>query len=279
MANTGKLLAFSRTVWAHAPLGLALVLGSVLGSLLAAQNTAAHADDAGWQALFNGKDLSGWQMKFAGRPLGENYKNTFRVEDGVIRANYDDYQAFEGRFGHLFWQTPYSNYRLRFEYRFTGHQTAGAPGWAFRNSGVMVHAQAPESMTTDQDFPVSIEVQLLGQQGSDARPTGNVCTPGTHIHIDGKLVKDHCITSRAGTHTGDDWVHAEVVVRGGALIQHLINGELVMEYSHPQYDLLEPDTRNLKPALADLSQGYIAFQAESHPVEFRNIYLKLLDTE
>lgn len=235
------------------------------------------ATEEGWTAIFNGHDLTGWQVKFAGLPLGINYKNTFQVEGGVIKATYDDYETFEGRFGHLFWHASHSHYRLRFDYRFTGQQTKEAPGWAFRNSGVMVHAQPPESMTVDQEFPVSIEVQLLGQEGDSPRPTGNVCTPGTHIVIEGQLEEEHCISSSSPTYAGDGWVQAEIVVQGDKLIEHWINGHLVMEYTHPQYDFTETDTQNLGVTTPALRAGYIAFQAESHPVEFKNIYLKILD--
>lgn len=243
----------------------------------ASTNSATH-DHAEWTDLFNGTDLSGWTMKFAGSPINENYKNTFRVRDGILQVSYDKYDDFKGEFGHLFYDTSYSNYRLRFDYRFTGEQTPGGPRWAFRNSGVMVHSQSAESMTQAQDFPVSIEVQLLGQTGKNERPTGNVCTPGTHIILAGKLEKEHCINSTSPTYRGDSWVTAEVEVLSNQRIRHFINGELVIEYTHPQLDTTELDTQHLlaKGSVKDMSlkNGFIAFQAESHPVEFKNIQIK-----
>ena len=248
-----------------------------LAALMAAGAVSANAD-TGWQSIFNGKDLSGWTPKFAGSELGENYNNTFKVEGGVLKVDYSAYTDFKGEFGHLFYQTPFSSYRLKFDYRFLGEQTPGGPRWAFRNSGVMVHSQAPETMALAQEFPVSIEVQLLGQVGDGKRPTGNMCSPGTHVVIDGKLEKEHCIYSSSATFAGDDWVTAEVEVLGGTSIRHFINGKLVMEYSAPQLDPSETDTKNAfrdQPLM--LRSGYISFQAESHPVEFRNIQIKLLE--
>lgn len=232
----------------------------------------------GWIALFNGKDLDGWLPKFAGCDPNDNFKNTFRVEDGLLKAAYDRYDRFEGQFGHLFYQQPFSHYRLRAEYRFVGEQVPGGPGWAFRNSGLMLHCQTPESMTKDQSFPVSIEVQLLGGDGTHPRTTGNLCTPGTNVVIGGKLVTDHCISSTSPTCHGDQWVTVEVEVHGGGIIRHKINGQTVMEYEQPQLDPNDADAKKLiRDGGLNLSAGYIALQAESHPVEFRRVEIYPLD--
>jgi len=239
----------------------------------------AGADTASspWIQLFNGRNLDGWTPKFKGHPCGENYANTFRVEDGVLKVVYDGYSQFEGTFGHLFWKTPWSNYVLRVEYRFVGDQVPGGPGWALRNSGIMIHGQPPETMALDQDFPVSIEVQLLGGDGQHERPTGNLCTPGTHVVMDGKLVTKHCITSRSKTYHGEQWVTAEVEAHGHGRIIHRINGETVLEYEQPQ---LDPGDKTAQPLIRDgevrLFGGTISLQSESHPIEFRKVEIRPL---
>jgi hypothetical protein len=231
-----------------------------------------------WKSLFNGENLDGWVVKIAGYPLGENFNDTFRVDDGVLMASYDAYEQFEGEFGHIFYELPFSSYRLRLEYRFTGEQVAGGAGWALRNSGVMVHAQSPESMLQDQDFPVSIEVQFLGGLGDGPRPTGNLCTPGTNVVIDGQLVTRHCTQSSSATYDGDGWVGMEVEVRGSRLVRHVINGETALEYSAPQLDPEDPIAAPFLDGSEELlSGGYIALQAESHPVEFRSIEILILE--
>jgi hypothetical protein len=224
-----------------------------------------------WIPLFNGKDLSGWQAKIRGFPLGDNHLDTFRVDRGVLRVSYDKYQSFAGRFGHLVYQRPFSRYRLRIEYRFVGAQAPGGPKWAFRNSGVMIHGQVPETMALDQDFPVSVEVQFLGGPGSGARATANVCTPGTNIVVDGKLTLQHCLPSTSKTFHGDQWVTVEVLVRGGELIEHRVNGVSVLRYAKPQLDERDAQTRKLGKGGTVLDRGYIYLQAESHPVEFRKV--------
>jgi hypothetical protein len=235
--------------------------------------------EARWISLFNGKNLDGWTPKFAGYDLGENFKDTFRVEDGVLKVAYDQYDRFDGQFGHLFYKTPFSHYRLRLQYRFVGEQVPGGPGWAFRNNGIMLHCQPPETMTKDQNFPVSIEFQLLGGDGTNERPTGNVCTPGTNIVMHDKLVTQHCTNSISKTYHGDQWVTAEVEVHGNGLIRHIINGQTVLEYQEPQLDDTDSDAQRLLKAGADkmLREGYISLQAESHPTEFRQIEILVLE--
>ncbi len=230
-----------------------------------------------WVRLFNGKDLDGWTVKIKGHEAGDNHGDTFRVEGGVLKVSYDKYKEFGGQFGHLFYKDRFSHYVLRVEYRFVGEQAKGGPGWAVRNSGVMFHSQSPQSMRKDQDFPVSVEAQFLGGTGRGDRPTGNVCTPGTHLVMDGKFVTRHCTSSKSKTFHGDQWVTAEIEVRGGGKVRHKINGETVLEYEQCQLDPKDADAaRLIKGGKVLLEEGYIALQAESHPIEFRKVEVRVL---
>lgn len=188
-------------------------MGSVVILLLMSSCRQKDAEDE-WIPLFNGSDLTGWTPKITGYEAGDNFGNTFRVEDGLLKVRYDQYDQFDGRFGHLFYRDELSHYKLRVEYRFVGEQCPGGEGWAYRNSGIMVHGQRPETMTLDQDFPTSVEVQLLGSDSLVERTNMNVCTPGTNIVMNGELILDHCITSSSGLFFGDEWVTAELEVRG-----------------------------------------------------------------
>lgn len=252
----------------------ALVIVTALVPVLCAAAGGQERTADGYIPLFNGKDLDDWQVKITGYPLGENFGDTFRVEDGVLKVSYDQYPEFGNRYGHLFHKHPFTNYRLRIEYRFVGEQAKGGPGWAFRNSGVMIHGQAPETMRKDQEFPVSIEVQFLGGGGTGERSTANLCTPGTNVVMDGKLHTPHCTDSKSKTYHGDQWVSVEVEVRGNT-IRHLIDGETVLAYDDPQLDPRDPDAKALLEAGAPkmLTGGTISLQSESHPVEFRRVEL------
>ncbi len=247
----------------------------IVSAFAAALTSLAHADEAGWESIFNGKDLTGWTPKIRGCKVGENFQNTYRVKDGVLKIDYSDYAQWDNRFGHLFYAKKYSNYRLRLEYHFTGEQLKGGPGWAFRNSGLMIHSEAPETMELEQDFPTSLEVQLLGGTGQGERTTGNLCTPGTHVEMTGKLETAHCITSKSKTFNGDQWVKLEIEVRGNQLIRHLINGEEVMTYSKPQYGG-DAHAEALAKVAGDkmISEGYLCIQSESHSAEFRKIEIQ-----
>jgi hypothetical protein len=254
-------------------------------TLLALAATAACAGDSpalegsdDWIALFNGRTLEGWTPKITGSELGEDPLGTFRVEDGLLTVGYEGYDDFRGRFGHLFYAEPFSHYRLRIEYRFVGEQIAGGPGWAWRNSGVMFHAQSPGSMLRDQDFPISLEAQFLGGNGSDERPTANLCTPGTHVVMDDVLVEAHCVTAAAPTIHGDAWVTVELIVLGDSLITHRVEGDTVLQYSRPVIgggNVSEFDAA-VKVDGTPLTGGYIALQSESHPVQFRSVKLRRL---
>lgn len=236
-------------------------------------------EDNNWIQLFNGDNLDGWTVKITGHELNDNYKNTFRVEDGLLKVRYDEYETFENSFGHLFYKTNFSHYILRAEYRFVGEQCPGAPIWAYLNNGLMIHGQNASTMELDQWFPTSIEVQLKGADSTEVQPTMNVCTPGTNIVIDGKLRLEHAFNSSSKTFPGDQWVSVEVEVYGDSLIRHIVNGDTVMVYTQPQLDerdltyskLLPPDGNKL------LKSGSISIQAEGHPTDFRKIELLNLD--
>ena len=234
--------------------------------------------DGKWVQLFNGRNLDGWTPKITGHPLGENWGNTFRVEDGILKVAYDQYDEFGGRFGHLFYKDKFSHYILRVEYRFVGEQAKGGPDWAVRNNGLMIHSQAPETMGVDQDFPISVEVQLLGGGPTGDRPTANVCTPGTEIHMHGQMVRGHCTNSTSPTIRGEEWVQVEAEVHGGERIVHKVNGVTVLEYDHPEIG--GGAVSNFDPAAKKdgmpLNEGYITIQGESAPTEFRKIELMVL---
>ncbi|QDK80773.1 DUF1080 domain-containing protein [Spirosoma sp. KCTC 42546] len=237
-----------------------------------------------WVQLFNGKDLKNWDIKIAGLPLNDNYKNTFRVENGILRIAYDQYKTFDGKYGHMYYNKPYSYYRVRFTYRFVGNQTPGGDTWNVRNSGVMVHSQSAASCSIGQTFPVSLELQLLGGLGKGPRHTGNLCTPGTQVYMSGKLKPEHCIDSDSKTYDGDQWVTAEAIVLGDSIVHHIVEGDTVLTYERPEvgggfvneghdWKIAHIDNADywISRANTPLGEGYIALQAESHAIDFKKV--------
>jgi hypothetical protein len=255
---------------------LALVLSvGLVAAPLAKQTPATSADRKDWIQLFNGKNLDGWTPKIKGYDLGDNFGDTFRVVNGILTVSYDKYQRFDEKFGHLFYKDKFSYYLLAAEYRFVGDQVPGGPDWALRNNGLMLHSQAPQTMGKDQDFPISIEVQLLGGGQTGTRTTANVCTPGTEIFMNGAMVKGHCFNSKSETYRGDRWVHVEVEVRGGEHLKHMVEGQTVLEYDKPMIGggAVAGFDPKVKVDGTPLTEGYITIQGESHPTEFRKIEL------
>ncbi len=252
-------------------------LAAITFCLLSAAGALAqnNPDQQEWIQLFNGKDLDGWAVKITGHELNDNFGNTFRVENGVLKVAYDQYKTFDRKFGHIFYREKFSHYIVAVEYRFIGDQVPGGPEWALRNSGIMLHCQSPESMLKDQDFPISIEVQLLGGTGSGERSTANLCTPGTHVVMDGRLVTRHCTPSTSKTYHGDQWVRVEAKVLGDSSIEHIVEGRTVLRYEKPQIGGAGVNNFDgkVKKDGAPLAEGYISLQSESHPIEFRKVEL------
>lgn len=255
-----------------------VVAGLCLGS---AVPVSAQETKGSWVPLFNGKDLSGWTIKIAKRPLGENFANTFRVEDGILKVSYDGYDKFDGKFGHLFTNLAYSHYIVRLEYRFVGQMVPDAPKYVNLNSGIMLHAQPPQSMRFDQGFPASLEMQFLADEGKGQRQTCNLCTPGTHVEMGGQLITKHIVKSSAPTFPADQWVKVEAEVRGNEEIIHRVNGVEVLRYQRPQLDSKNDNAPATDQIEAGgnlmLGFGHIALQAEGQPVWFKNIELMSLE--
>ncbi|WP_422180802.1 3-keto-disaccharide hydrolase [Caulobacter sp.] len=260
----------------RAAMGLALALCAGAAS---AENVKAGP----WRSLFDGKTLNGWTAKVAKHPAGENYRQTFIADQGVIRVSYAGYDKLDGQFGHLFYKTPFKAYRLMLTYRFlTDGGLADTPSWARSNSGIMFLSQSPESMTVDQPFPVSVEFQLLGKDGDAPRPTGAVCTPGLTITIDGAKVKEHCTTpAKAPTIPNGTWVQVELEVLPSGEITQKINGVAVHHYAAVTLDPDDTVAGGAKPYILargaqPVTDGYIALQSEGHPIEFKDVQIQEL---
>ncbi|TAJ70751.1 MAG: DUF1080 domain-containing protein [Phenylobacterium sp.] len=250
----------------------------------AALPLSASAQAAGpWKPIFDGRTLDGWTAKIARHPVGENWRDTFIARDGAIQVSYAGYDKFALQFGHLFYKTPFTAYRLRLKYRVLEPPLPDTPAWARANSGVMFHSQSPDSMGLNQPFPVSVEFQILGANGPAPRPTGSVCTPGVSITLAGVRQAEHCTTSTGPTIPNGTWTKLELEVLPNGQVTERINGAVVHRYADIELDPNDPmaaaDARRLiaerKGELA-VKGGYIALQSEGHPIEFKDIEVQAL---
>jgi len=273
-------LANRRPVWSIA-LAAAACLVVTLSAIQRAKNAPKNdPDKKEWLQMFDGHSLDGWTPKFAKHDLGENFNDTFRVENGLLEVRYDKWTRFDGEFGHLFYKDPFAYYRLAAEYRFVGDQVPGGPAWAMRNNGLMLLSPHPKTMLKDQDFPISIEFQLLGGlSDGKSRSTANLCTPGSNVVMDGKLHTQHCTNSNSKTYDGDQWVRVEVEVHGDELVKHFVEGAKVLEYTKPQMGggAAAPVDPAVKIDGTPMASGYISIQAETAPADFRKIEILNLE--
>tara|TARA_B100001027_G_scaffold104236_1_gene71731 strand:- start:795 stop:1574 length:780 start_codon:yes stop_codon:yes gene_type:complete len=232
-----------------------------------------------WVSLFDGESLNGWEMKIAGYELNNNYRNTFSVQDGVIRVSYRDYDLFDRNFGHLFYtKKKYKNYHLKMDYRFYGNHVNlfknEDEAWNYKNSGVMLHSEDPSKMLLNQEFPVSIEAQFLGGSGIKERPTLNMCSPGTEVDINKSQATEHCISSNSNTYHNEDWISVEFVVYSDSIVHHIINKDTVMSYSNIKIGGEYLSDNFIDRIGEPLKEGFISLQSEGHPIEFKNIRIK-----
>ncbi len=278
------------TMSAKAKILFNTVLGITLSVALGGAANKAWAEDSTWVQLFNGKDLSDWDIKFAGKELNVNFNNTFKVVDSAISVDYSGWTRFSDEFGHAANKTKaYSHYLLRVEYQVGPTQVTGGPAWAVQNNGLMVHSQSMASMTLKQDFPISMETQLLGagNTGSNPKNTMNLCTPGTAFYNNpsgGSVNMEHCVPSTATARPAPGtWAWVSVSVMGDSIIRHFNQksptGTPVFTYYRPVYwtgNVANPPA-NTPANGTPLKSGYIAIQAETHPYKFRK--MELLDLE
>jgi hypothetical protein len=253
---------------------------SLLSACEPSQKTSAQ-----WTPILN--DPSDWTIKMGGQDLHEDADKTFQLHDGILKV-YGEKRDQSVKVGHMFYnKKPSPNFRLRFEYRFTGKQFQSDENWPEQYGGVVFHAQSPTSMGLKQDYPICLEFQLLGGKNTGERPTGNVCTIGTQVFTADTLNPSHCINSTSPTFDGDRWVKAEMEVWGDSLIRHYIEGVPVLEYTHPQigggfvspsFDWIKGNVKDWEEWAANdgtpLKEGFLAIQAHD-PIEFRA--MELLD--
>ena len=251
---------------------LFLAIPFLLQSYKSNNNNHQQQHGKHWVSLFNGKDISGWKPKIAGYPLGENFGNTFRVADKILSTRYNEYDSFNSRFGALYYDKKFTNYRLKVEYRFVGNLTPGAPSWGFRDGGIQYHCQSPATVGLNQPFPVCLEYNLLGGKETGERPTGEICASGIYVEMNGKRNTNYCTPPTVKrTFAGDQWVTAEIDVMDGK-ITHFVNGEQVLQFENPRFDSTHQEGKKFINAGKDMVRdGYISLQSNSHPMDFRKI--------
>lgn len=263
---------------------MALRIAALLLLAWAALPAMGGPNDTVWTKLWTGNNLNDWDIKFAGSALNTNYNNTFRAVDGNLEVNYTGWTSFSTQFGHAGYKhRQFSFYVLRAEFQHWGTRPSGAPGWALQNNGLMLHSQSVASMGPNQDFPVSLETQLLGSGNveSDNNSTLNLCTPGTAFYTQptgGTRNDSHCYSAANNTRPpAETWAWATIVVYGDSIIRHYngpsATGTPTLTYYRP-VRATNSGAGGVTINVVNnerLTQGYILIQAETHPYRFRTL--------
>lgn len=267
-------------------MSLGMPVRALIFATLAAGTALAQGgpNDTVWTRLWTGTNLSDWDIKFQGSALNVNLNNTFRAVDGNLEVNYSGWSSFNNQFGHAGYKVrPFSFYLLRAEHQHWGSQPSGSPGWAKENNGLMLHSQSVASMGINQDFPVSMETQLLGSGNteSDNNSTLNLCTPGTAFYTTatgGTRNDAHCISASNNTRVGTGvWQWSTVLVMGDSIIRHYngpaATGTPTFTYYRPVRATNSGAGGVTIPMVNNerITEGYITIQAETHPYRFRVI--------
>lgn len=227
---------------------LAAVLGLSLAAAEAEEKCQPKCDDAaGFQSLFNGRDLTGFDGK----------TDVWSVVDGAIRCQSGEKTTRNW----LIWRggTP-ANFELRLKFRFTNG-----------NSGVQVRSKEIEAYQV-RGYQVEIaghdKMGLWHHSIAPVKERSHLATAGQKVHIkpDGtKLVESFGDAEEIQSACKDgQWNDLTVIAQGPRLIQK-INGIVFAELIDEQDEY-------------KAASGLIAFQDHGHSTiaEFKDIRLKKL---
>jgi hypothetical protein len=195
--------------------------------------TAAHAGDKGFKPLFNGKDLKGWKFHLSDKKADP--MKTFVVKDGQIQVS-----GFPA--GYLYTDKPYSNYVLRYTWRYPKDQ----PEKTTMNSGCLVHIQEPHKV-----WPKSVEPQCRYMDHGKL----------FFIGLGGTKTEQNFMADaqKKALKESHEWNTTEVTAKADGSIEVRINGQLVTT------------------GKSELTTGPIGFQSEAARIDFKDIEIKNLD--
>lgn len=264
--------------------------------LLLGPTPGVHASDAGWQSLFNGRNLEGWDTWLGPRSSG--YQDPKTSREPPLGLNHDPLGVFtvdsqsgepaihvSGQvFGAITSHASFDNVQIRVRYKW------GTRKWPprdearhYRDTGILywaIGAQGAGSYAWMRSVECNIMEKGVGQWWS---------VDGTHVDVEGRKVTleqdpnipyrgespgEQCIlwepgapqittgegiTSRLDPEKPGEWNVCEVLAWGNVCL-HLLNGEVVLALTNPGY------TQDGQPRA--LNHGRIQLQSEGAEVFF-----------
>ncbi|MFC3833238.1 MULTISPECIES: 3-keto-disaccharide hydrolase [Deinococcus] len=261
---------------------LTMLLGSVLASCAAPATPAPTPAPAAplqpqtaWAPLFNGRDLGGWMTWLPSTGAGRDPAGIFRVQDGELRVLQVEDTGAERDFGYVATTAPYTDYRLRLQYRW-GKTTFAPRKDLPRDAGILYHLTGPDTI-----WPSSMEFQIMeGNTGDLWAINGTNLSTTVSSGSDGDPRYDpfgEALTTQFPAESykrvqratdvpenASGWNDVELIVSGDEAVQ-VVDGQVTSRVT----GIRAPDGSALR-------SGRIALQAEGAEVTYRNIDLRPL---
>lgn len=207
-----------------------------IGAEEANKMLAEKSGTAGFQPIFNGRDLEGW----AG-PV-ENYE----VQDGALVSK-------PGKGGTIYHKDELGDFAVRLEFKVP---PGGNNGLAIRYSG-----------QGDTAYEGMCELQVLDDNYDKVK--GKIDPRQAHGSAYGMVA-----AARGYQHPTGDWNFQEVTVKGSTLRVEL-NGTTILDTDLSKVDPAQFMSKNPHPG-KDRPRGFFGFAGHNDPVAFRNVSVRKL---
>lgn len=202
---------------------------------------------AGWELLFNGKNMDGWRF-FQGGKIDKGWK----VIDGVM--NNSGQGSDHG--GDIITTREFENFELYLEWKISSQS----------NSGIFYRVQEGN---TKKIYETAPEYQLIDDMGWKSG-LGEAQHSGANYAMD---KPSHIAVKPVG-----EWNVTRIIVEGSH-VRHFLNGEKVVEYELWTDEWKEHKANckwRDKPLYGMSKKGYIGLQDHGGLTQFRNIKIREL---
>lgn len=240
---------------------------------------------AGWQPLFNGRDLSGWYTFLQKHGRNSDPDRLIAIEDGTIHLYRDAPNGSEVVQGYIATEKPYGNYHLRIQYRW-GEKKFQPRAAMPRDAGLYYHLIGDDAV-----WPMGLQYQIQEDNTGDllalfGLQADSWIDPATkniepHTFQDAKLGGVPVVFGGSGIAYQTrgimnemlGWNTLELIVQG-ASVTHILNGKTVNRCENVRIVDAKDPTKS-----SPVTEGRIALEIEAAEIWYRNIEIKQLDSE
>ncbi|MCI0333900.1 MAG: DUF1080 domain-containing protein [Planctomycetes bacterium] len=240
---------------------------------------------AGWEPLFNGRDLKGWYTFLQQHGRNADPDRIIAIDDGVIHLYGDTAEGSRVVMGYIATEKEYGNYHLRLQYRWG--QKKFEPRVALpRDAGLYYHL-----MGEDVVWPMGLQYQIQeGDVGDLLALSGlqlDSSVDPTTKDLESRTFQEQkqgglpvvfggsgiAYQLKGGMNELAGWNTLEVIARGSS-ITHVLNGKVVNRGENVRkVDAADPQQAT------PVTKGRIALEIEAAEIEYRNIEIKQFDAE